>query len=925
MANIQIPNSGTITITGSVNTSGTGLSVGSKTITLNTRDTYVYENIDVNVDATVDVQAGSLSNTASPNVTYSPNTDQSTVLPAQGTLYINEGWYPATSITLGHMIPDIATNDAGDNHILNGYKAYDEDGNLITGTLATVVPTFKGGAITVTPSVTNLTVPTATIASTGTFKTASTYGVTSSQPSGNDGTAYLTIDGTISKTDGSVKASADATRAAVLYDTNTTGNIAQNPNDVALTAQTTPTSATTASATTIEPTVTDNFAPLYIPIVSATFGGGDITPTAGGSVTTAPVVTYSETASGKNGSGTSVDIANYGVETTTSASTNGYITFEASGSSTTTGKVTPTANATSTAVTYTNAAGAIAAHSGATAITPTSSGQVSGSAIDVTATATAGTTTKYRIPIVSPTGEGGEVSKTSGSGSISGTAPTVTLGETGTFLPTGTGNTGANYGVTTTKPSGTDGTAYLTITPTGSTTTKGSYSGTATINYSRAAVTPDGNYQGAVNMSDSDVFLSSDTGSFTHALTSATNIDATIASNPQSYYIPVVTPKGTGGGLTVNSGSITNLSGTAPNVAVSASGSFTTSGTTYGITTTAPGSGTDGTNYLTLNYDGTPGSAQSYTADITLNYNRAAVNADNTYKGAVSMTTSTELLAAATSQSASQANVSVGNIQATKTGGGNYYVPIVTPTAAGGDLTPTSTTIGCTETNTLSVTPKVEFADRNNTTESSITTSSMNSTYGVVVSGTAPTSGHYVKLDPGATVGGSAKVDASVQVTRSAITVSSNPGLTDGTGTGISSTSKTYSGSKTIQNPTPAEGTNYYVPVVSVPANSSVTNAVTDPTVDTDSAAAYGGTGQTGTPAGFKTSNTGMTNYITITPSASATGGTVTSTVSDITINKGITAGGTITGGTDTDAIGISAGTATLHYIEVYDGTYSIA
>ena len=87
MANIVIP---TQHLTGSATGSGT-LNLGTKTITLNTKDKYVTEDIDVSVDASVTIQAGSFANQASSGVTYTNNTDPSTVIPAGGYLYINKG------------------------------------------------------------------------------------------------------------------------------------------------------------------------------------------------------------------------------------------------------------------------------------------------------------------------------------------------------------------------------------------------------------------------------------------------------------------------------------------------------------------------------------------------------------------------------------------------------------------------------------------------------------------------------------------------------------------------------------------------------------------------------------------------------------------------------------------------------------------
>lgn len=777
--NIRVPNSGNIEITGTINDSG-NISLGSKTITLNTKDTYVYENIDVVVSASATVQAGTLSNEASSGVTYTPNTAASTILPAEGTLYINEGWYPNTSVTLAHMIPDdVAYPNAGSDKILSGYEAYDVDGKKLIGTIATVNPTFNGGDVTATATVGTITKPTATIASTGTFKTASTYGVTGTAPSGIDGTDYLTIDGTITKGAGSVTATATANRTAVKWYQNTTGHISKATGDVALAAPGTA-ATNTSAASSIDVTLTDNFTPLYIPIVEPTIAGGTASASSNTSVQTTPKVTVGETANAKDSNGNDIGIANFGISGTGVTSSNGYVTFSATGSGVN-GSVITNTTLTTTDLTITNAAGAISANSN----------------------------TVIR--------EGGE--------------------------------------------------------------------------------------------------------------TTSQGVSTTVSAEPQwasthIYRMPIVTPAGTGGGLTVSGGSITNLSGTAPSVTPSATGTFLPSGTgnvggTYGVTTSTPG-GTDGTNYVTITPSGTAGSGQAYTATVNLTYSRAAVTTDAAYKGAVSMASGATLLAAANNQNASRANVSVGSIQAVVgSPSTSYYIPIVTPEATGGDLTSGTATFA---KSLSTVTPKTNFKSRTNGTDG--TAAITESTYGITTS--PGSTGTYVIFDPDADTS-AGTITASIPVTRAAVSVSSDAGLTNGTGTGISATTQSVSSGQTSVTPTIAAGTNKYIPVITVPSTSSVSNSVTNPTVSLTAGAAYGGTGApSGSVSGF-TSTQPSGAYVVITPGKNVTSGTVTSTVSSITINEGITAGGTISGGTDTDNIGVTNGTTTNYYVKVYDGTYTVA
>jgi hypothetical protein len=135
------------------------MSVPSNTITLHTTGTYADQDVEINNSVTL----GSLTNAPTGEQTYTEDTTANTVLPAGGYLYINKGWHDNTKISLGHLIPEIADHDAGDSHILFGYKAYDEKGNVITGTMATVDPTFAGGGVTATAGGSVTTAPKVTV------------------------------------------------------------------------------------------------------------------------------------------------------------------------------------------------------------------------------------------------------------------------------------------------------------------------------------------------------------------------------------------------------------------------------------------------------------------------------------------------------------------------------------------------------------------------------------------------------------------------------------------------------------------------------------------------------------------------------------------------------------------------------------------
>lgn len=236
------------------------------------------------------------------------------------------------------------------------------------GTIITVNPTINagtnyyvpivgvtlggGGLTTATNTNTVGTAPVVTIASSGTFKSASTYGVTTTKPSGTDGTNYLTIDGTGTPTNGKATSTVNVTRAAVTY-TNNAGAISANSGVSGLDSTST---GNITKEVTITPTVTDNFAPLYIPVVSITsssFSGGGLTNTT--NYTGTPTVTL---ASGIDSNMTNITISD-------KDETNYPYYFKVTGS---TAKMTGTTKVTRAELTFSNTAGAIAANNGTQAL-----------------------------------------------------------------------------------------------------------------------------------------------------------------------------------------------------------------------------------------------------------------------------------------------------------------------------------------------------------------------------------------------------------------------------------------------------------------------------------------------------------------------------------------------------------------------------
>jgi hypothetical protein len=61
------------------------------------------------------------------------------MLSSSGYLYINKGYTDNLKISLAKLIPDWpdGTNVAAAGHILSGYKAYDQDGTVLTGSIQT--------------------------------------------------------------------------------------------------------------------------------------------------------------------------------------------------------------------------------------------------------------------------------------------------------------------------------------------------------------------------------------------------------------------------------------------------------------------------------------------------------------------------------------------------------------------------------------------------------------------------------------------------------------------------------------------------------------------------------------------------------------------------------------------------------------------
>ena len=198
------------------------------------------------------------------------------------------------------------------------------------------------------------------------------------------------------------------------------------------------------------------------------------------------------------------------------------------------------------------------------------------------------------IPVTTVTGDtnSGTVSRTGGSATADITNPTVTINKSGKFVPEAGG---ANYGVTIEQPNGADGVDYLALSING-TASSGSVSGTATIDYSRAAVTSSKLARGAINQPAGSTLLSSNTGSLSQEITGSVSAEV---SGEEKYFVPVVKAS-----ASVSGHEITN-----PTVKYEQSSSYSINGTTQSsvpsgvVVSSSQPSDFDSSSYITL----TPG------------------------------------------------------------------------------------------------------------------------------------------------------------------------------------------------------------------------------------------------------------------------------------------------------------------------------
>lgn len=387
------------------------------------------------------VEAATVGVTSSdPGEDYAENT--TAVVPSDGYLKIEEGYLPATKISLATLVPDdanITANATGQATIRTGTTAYDKDGHLITGTMGNATVTSGAASVTqVSPSY-NSTNDNFDVAVTGSVAAPSvgTTGYISSTEGTKNGRAS-----------GSLGSSATLTKVG-LSATKASGNLTVAPT-LKRTAK--PTADTWTDAASGAETATKPTSGVYVQIDSAAATNTlSIKPT----VSTAG---YGDTSN--------YDATNYSATVGAAAGTTKYIPIKTSSIS----SVSCSAGtATISSVTVGTKSGSTYPVTGTGSVTGTVTGTVGTSGWVAAGSKTASVTHNASVNATIPAG----AYSASGTGSATVSSVTVGTGDTtkGTIPVTGS----ATISGTATATIGTTG--YIEK---GSTT--GTVSGTATLN-----------------------------------------------------------------------------------------------------------------------------------------------------------------------------------------------------------------------------------------------------------------------------------------------------------------------------------------------------------------------------------------------------------------------------------------------------------
>lgn len=531
------------------------------------------------------IPAATFANEATADTTYVDisSTTSAPVLVAGDYLYINKGYTDNLKISLARLVPDGSDVKGHGEYILSGHSAYDNDGTLVAGSIATMQASdisVSGATVTLpTGKYTGGTAITKTIDSGAVTTSFTGDGMSTYFSAGTSSDKNVTITPKYTNTAGYVAAHSTATN---------NGGTAYYK-------------IKTATASVSGDTV--SYGTGWITEGSKTVAAGSVTPAVNShSVSTTPVVTGAI-------SGT---VTNIGT-TTKPSGTDGtnYWTITPGGSVTTTGKSTANAKATVSA--------------GYIATSPANSGN---SVIDITPTVSNGAA-RYLVKASTSTSNG-TATATAGTASTSVTGMVTTATNTGYSVSASA--TGGNASVT--ASSATVGVGYNPSSTTASTTAQSatgeSASQTKYIQKGVLSASVSSNSGGSASMGATGFTpLASGTSSYYVTLTTSAGSVKAKASVGTEGYVKTETNETAATSVAV-SGNGTKLYIPAGGYAGSVSShSITTtpvvtgalSGTGTNIGTTTKPSGTDGTDYWAF----TPGGSVT-TTGVSTAKGKATIN-----------------------------------------------------------------------------------------------------------------------------------------------------------------------------------------------------------------------------------------------------------------------------------------------------------
>lgn len=139
---VQSPeNKGTVQATATVTSAGYGTTTSGQYTTTPSSSLSVGAN--ASAVTYIPLTQATFANAATSGTTYTDISSTGPILISGDYLYINAGYTPAQKISLARLVPDGASDNLSANFILNGYSAYNDDGVLITGNIATYTGIYE--------------------------------------------------------------------------------------------------------------------------------------------------------------------------------------------------------------------------------------------------------------------------------------------------------------------------------------------------------------------------------------------------------------------------------------------------------------------------------------------------------------------------------------------------------------------------------------------------------------------------------------------------------------------------------------------------------------------------------------------------------------------------------------------------------------